>query len=392
MDRKAFASSLSTLPDWKSAVREACGNVLEKLGDAPCDLAVCFVSEPYPGLEGPELAAALQENLPYRVLIGCNSSGVVGAASEVEMRPAVTLLGMHLPGVRLYPFSFSQETGNSIISSAGLLSHLDLYPNEKPRFLLLADPMTCDIVELLGHFNNAYKGLPVVGGLASGAVMGAANKLFMNGQSFGEGAVGVAMTGDVDLEIVVSQGCRPIGRPLVITRAEHNVLYELSGRPAIEQVRTLIGSLRGRDRQLAENTLSVGLVMEEKHAAFGRGDFLIRNIMGFDPDSGALLVGATLHTGQTVQFQVRDAETSTEDLLEQLRREPAYGDVPHGGLLVSCCGRGQNFFGVPDHDIGLIRSAKGTFPMAGFFANGEIGPVGGRNFVHGYTSSLVIFR
>lgn len=380
------------LPDWRDAVSEACGRVLEKLGEHPCDMAVCFISEPYKNLDGAELAAHIQDRLPYRVLIGCNSSGVVGTEREIEMQPAFSILAMHLPGVRLYPFYFSQESGNGLSSSTELLSGLDLYPNEKPRFLLFADPMTCDIVELLSHFNAAYKGLPVVGGLASGAVAGATNKLFLNGACHGEGVVGVAMTGDVEFEVVVSQGCRPVGQSMVITRADRNVLYELSGRPAVEVVQELVRSLKGRDRELAEQTLSVGLAMDEKHDKFDRGDFLIRNIMGFDPETGALLVGAMLHVGQTVQFQVRDAETSTEDLRLRLRQGSSAQGTPHGGVLVSCCGRGQEFFGAPDHDIGLIREAKGAVPMAGFFANGEIGPVGGRNFVHGYTSSLVIIR
>jgi small ligand-binding sensory domain FIST len=316
---------------------------------------------------------------------------VISGRTEVEMEPAVSMLAMHLPGVRLFPFYVSGDDTASLKKGQDLLKTLDIYPNDRPKFLCLADPMTADVTRLLDAFNDGYRGLPVVGGLASGGVMGAANWLCLNGRVYRDGAVGVAMTGDIEFETVVSQGCRPIGKPFVMTRAEGNVLYELAGRPALAVIRELIEALSPKDRSLAEHSLSVGIAMDEKKMEFKRGDFLIRNIMGFDPDNGSLMIGAILKVGQTLQFQLRDAETSDEDL-KHLLANGTHADAPRGGILVSCCGRGRNFYGHPDHDAAAIQGMRGPLPLTGFFANGEIGPIGAKNYVHGYTSSLVILR
>ena len=155
--------------------------------------------------------------------------------------------------------------------------------------------------------------------------------------------------------------------------------------------RDLLQSLPPKDKALSEHSLFVGLAMSEQKSDFKRGDFLIRNIMGFDPDSGALMVGATLRVGQTLQFQIRDAETSTEDLTHMLDLSSKTENTStRGGILVTCCGRGQHLYGELGHDARLIQSLRGPLPLTGFFANGEIGPVSQKNYIHGYTSSLVI--
>ena len=269
---------------------------------------------------------------------------------------------------------------------------MDVYPTDKPRFICLADPITSDVNKFLHAVNDGYKGLPVVGGLASGGVMNMPNWLCLNNNVYTEGMIGVAMTGDIEFDIVVSQGCRPIGKPYVITRADNNVLFELAGRSSLQVVRELLQELPEEDRLLAEQSLSVGLVMNEQKTSFKRGDFLIRNIMGFDPETEALMIGANLKIGQTLQFQIRDADTSSEDLKIMLEKLKDSNGSPKGGVLVSCCGRGQNFYGHPHHDARAIQNSQGPLPLTGFFANGEIGPIGQKNYVHGYTSSLVIFR
>lgn len=391
--RKIFSSALSKHADWQHAVREAALKVKEGLKGASCDLLVCFVSESYEGLDPAGIAASLSRLLPHRVLLGCNASGVVSSKNEIEMEPAVSLMGMHLPEVKLFPFSLSPDQISSFSQSSQLVGLLDVFPNDRPHFLCLADPETTDIMRLLRLFNEGYKDLPVVGGLASGGVVGAENWLFAGGAIQREGAAGVALVGDIEFEVIVSQGCRPVGKPYVITKAEGNVIHELAGRSTLGVVQELFDELSQAERALAEQSLSVGLVMDEKKTAFKRGDFLIRNILGFDPDSGTLTVGAVPRVGQTMQFQIRDAKTSSEDLNVLLEKLPfAEKDRPQGALLISCCGRGREFYGHPDHDVAAIQAARGPLPMTGFFANGEIGPIGKKNFVHGYTSSLVIFR
>jgi small ligand-binding sensory domain FIST len=236
--------------------------------------------------------------------------------------------------------------------------------------------------------------MPLIGGLASGAQQPGENSLFFNEQVFKEGAVGVILTGDVELKTIVSQGCRPIGRPYIVTQAQENVILELAGMPPAHVLQQLFAGLSPGDRALAQRALLLGIVMDEKRQEFRRGDFLIRNLIGLDPETGAMAIGDQIRVGQTVQFQLRDAHTSREDL-ELLLKERADGAKRSGcagGLLFCCLGRGQDLYGEPNVDIRTIQSALGNLPIAGFFCSGEIGPIAGRNFIHGFTSSLGLFR
>jgi len=390
---KVFSSAMSRNKNWREAIAEVSSYVKKALAGKSCDLLIAFLSETYKDFEPSGFASVLSHFIPSGTVIGCNSSGIISDSKEVEMEPAVSVLAMHLPDVKIYPFQLNEADMAGINAGSDLINTLDIYPPDKPHFIVFADPTTFDVVKYLHLSNEGYKGLPVIGGLTSGTVMGVPNWLFLNGVLFQEGLVGVALTGDIEFDVIVSQGCRPVGKPYVITKAEGNVLYELAGRPSLEVVRELIQGLSPKDRKLAEFSLAVGLVMNEQQSVFKRGDFLIRNLVGFDPDANSLMIGSLLKVGQTLQFQVRDAGTSAEDLehfLEGIQGQPK--STPRGGMLVSCCGRGKNFYGTPDHDAKTIQSLQGPLPITGFFANGEIGPVGMKNFVHGYTSSLVIFR
>jgi len=319
-------------------------------------------------------------------LIGCSCSGVIANEQESELEPAISVLAMSLPDVRVTPFYLGSRE-----MPENLVEHLDLYPTEKPNFIVLADPMSCDVDSLVKLFNEGYPGRPVIGGLASGVSVGRPNWLVLGTQAFESGSVGLALSGDIAIETTVAQGCRPVGHPYLVTKADENVIYELAGKPALEALRDVVAGMTPEDRELARTSLFVGLAMSERPHEFHRGDFLIRNLMGFDPGSGALVVGSPLRPGQTIQFQLRDAQTSAEDL-KTLLGEPKPGAPDQGALLFSCTGRGRGLYGMPNHDSRLIQSLRGPIPMAGFFANGEIGPVGGRNFIHGYTSSLAVIR
>ncbi len=399
MGQKIFLSGFAAGKDWRKETEALTAKIHQALGGKSCDLAIFFVSEAFGDFDADAFCRILSGGLRCGSMIGCNASGIIADDREIEMEPGVSVLAMHLPDVKLSPFTLSASEADALQTGPDLLNFLDLYPTDKPHFLCLADPSTCDITKVLNVFNEGYKGLPIIGGLASGGVLGVENWLALNGGLYREGLVGIAMTGKITFEIIVSQGCRPIGQPFVVTAAKNNVIHELAGRPALQVVQDLLQGLPAKDKALSEQALFVGLVMNEKQSTFKRGDFLIRNLVGFDPESGALAIGALPKVGQTIQFQLRDAKTSGEDLEALLGKLPTGGGAhhggqvsPQGGLLVSCCGRGKGLYGEPDHDARMIQSLKGPLPLAGFFANGEIGPVGNKNFVHGYTSSLVIFK
>ena len=362
----------------------------EGLGGS-CDLALLFVTELYQGLNPALLPALIGESLPHTTLIGCNSSGVIGGGREVEMEPAVTLMGMRLPDVRLTPFYISPEDLEQLDGGESILRRLDIYPSEQPKFLGFADPMSCDVEKWIKLFNEGYPGAPIVGGLASGLSIGRPSWMLSDGEAYTEGVVGVALIGDVNFEVAVAQGCRPIGQALIVTKAQGHILFELGGKSPLDVLREVLRELPPQDQDIARQALFVGIAMNECKDHFSRGDFLIRNLMGYDVDTGALMVGTPLHLGQTLQFQLRDAKTSDEDL-KSLLRQMSGSDGTRGALLVSCCGRGKGLYGEADHDSRVIQSMRGPLPLAGFFANGEIGPVGSRNYVHGYTSSLAVIR
>lgn len=393
MGQKLFSSAFTQETDGPNAIRFLASKVNTDLKNKSCDLAILFLSEHYQA--DPKALLEMFKSLSSaECLISCNSSGVIGDKKEVEMEPAISVMAMHLDGAKVVPFSISANQLETFQSGKDLVEYLDVAPVSKPRFICLADPQTCDVGKLLAIFNEGYQNLPLVGGLASGAMVGAKNWISLNGEVNPDGAIGAILLGDVQFEIVVSQGCRPIGEPLIITKSENNVLYELAGKPALQVLSDLFKALPPDDQQLAQHSLFVGLVMDENRHQFERGDFLIRNIMGIDETSGALIIGALLQMGQTLQFQLRDAETSKEDLkilLGKLKHKER-PKTSEGAILVSCCGRGKGLYGELDHDVKIIQAMRGPIPLSGFFANGEFGPVDNKNHVHGYTSSLTIIR
>jgi small ligand-binding sensory domain FIST len=245
----------------------------------------------------------------------------------------------------------------------------------------------------LESWSNAYSGLPVLGGLASGNLMDQSTQLYLNGEVFEEGMVGVSIGGAVKPAGIIAQGCTPIGDTWTITRSERNIIHEIGNRPAYELLAKTFNELAPKEQEMAQGNLFIGLVIDEYLDEFQRGDFLIRNLLGADPRSGAIAVGALARAGQTIQFQRRDATAAHEDMtamLAQARAKLAEQTV-FGGCLCSCNGRGAHLFGKPSHDAGMVQEILGPFGMAGFFCNGEIGPVGTKNFLHGYTASLALF-
>jgi small ligand-binding sensory domain FIST len=389
---KAFADSISVNKDWRKAAAEAARAARAKLGPVPCDLALVFVSQAWDDFDASELPALLGKELAPLHALGCNAAGAIGGRREVEGKPAISILAMRLPEVKIHPFCWSPAELKRFENGRAIVSSLDLYPTDYPKFLAFGDPATCDPERLTGLLNEAYPGAPLVGGLASGLQLRRPSWMLFNNEIIDSGVAGLALTGDVSFDVVVSQGCRPIGEALIVTRAEGNVLQELGGRPPLEVLRETLSRCPPDDQRLARHSLFLGLAMSEGRSGYKRGDFLIRNLMGFDQETGSLVVGSNLRRGQTLQFQLRDAHTSDTDFQAMLGILPDAPAAPRGALLVSCCGRGQGLYGEPDHDAALVQSMAGPLPMAGLFANGEFGPVSGKNYVHGYTSSLVVIR
>ena len=385
-----FAATLSTLPDARQAANEVCAAAGEKLA-APVSLAIVFVSSHH-AAELEAIAGEIRQRLSPGCLLGCTGESIVGVAREVEDEPAVSLWLASLPGVSLEPMhlQFQQTPEGPTITG---------WPDDMPEvwpqgsaLLLLGEPFSFPADWLLERLNEDRPGAPVIGGMASGAHSPGGNRLLLDDRVFDQGAVAALVHGPVRIETVVSQGCRPVGRTFVVTKAEQNVILELSGKPPLEQLQAVFDELPPEEQQLVQRGLHVGRVINEYQEQFARGDFLVRNCLGADRKTGALAIGDYVRPGQTVQFHVRDARTADEDLRELLRSAREKRNSPAAGaLLFTCNGRGTRMFDSPHHDAAALADLLGEIPLAGFFAQGEIGPIGGKNFVHGFTASAALF-
>ena len=312
---------------------------------------------------------------------------MAGGAREVESEPAVSLwLGAGLGPVETFAMEYIRTPSGGAYGGY-------LFPREpKGAHLMICDPFTFPADGLLTHLNEQVPGAVVMGGMASAALAPRQSRLFLDDRVLSAGAVGVHLP-NAEVHPLVAQGCRPIGDAYIITRADGNVIHELGGRPPLVRLREMAVALPSRDTELLAQGLQLGVVIDEYRAEPGQGDFLIRGVVGADPDSGAIAVGDQIQVGQTVQFHVRDAQSADEDLRRALERESAaLGDRrPAGALLFTCNGRGSRLFTEPDHDAGLIAATLGDIPVAGFFCAGELGPVGGQNFLHTFTASIALF-
>jgi len=254
------------------------------------------------------------------------------------------------------------------------------------------DPFTFPAGDLLAHLNQHVPGAVVMGGMASGGLRSGESLLFLDDQVITSGAVGAHLPG-AGIHPLVAHGCRPIGDPYTVTEADGNLIIELGGRPPLARLQDLATALPVQEQELLARGVHLGIVIDEYRTEPGQGDFLVRGIAGADPESGAIAVGGELEVGQTVQFHVRDARSADEDLRRTLEREAAVlgGRPAAGALLFTCTGRGTHMFAEPDHDTGLLAQALGQIPVAGFFCDGELGPVGGQNFLHTFTASIALF-
>ncbi len=387
-----FASALSHESHTDAAVSEVIETIQQRLPEPQAHLSFIFAS-PHHLKALANLLPMVQERLSTSILLGCTGGGVIGDQHEVENRPGLALMTAHLPGVTITPFHIEQGDLEESWPDTYWQQRLSVASDAEPTFVLLPDPFTIDPQKLLDTFNHVFPQRPILGGLASGGQSAASCALFLNNEVV-HGAVGAVLEGNFILRTVVSQGCKPIAQPQVITRCDDHVIFELGGRSALEVIKETIAALSPADQALARTALLMGRVIDEYKENYERGDFLIRTLMGADPKSGAIAVGDSFRPGQTVQLHVRDAETAREDLHALMNAlTPEIATRPaRGALLFSCNGRGAHLYGEPDHDSLVVTETTGAVPIAGFFCNGEIGPIGNTNFLHGFTASIGIFQ
>jgi small ligand-binding sensory domain FIST len=376
-----FASALSLHPDAAEATGEVVGRALEQLGAQP-DLAVLFCS-PHHVDAFADIAATVRALARPEVFVGATAVAIVAGAREIEDDPAVGLWVARLAAaprpVRLTAVRTPSGVALQGLSAAAF--------GAGDVLLLLADPFSLPVDAIVDGLGELDPPVPVVGGVASAAGAPGGNRLVVDDQVVDDGGVGVVLPSAVATSVVVSQGCRPVGDPMIVTRAAGNLIVELAGRPALDRLDEVVLSAGADERTQLAAGLHLGIAIDEHRMTFGRGDFLVRSVVGADRGAGALAVGDRVPVGTTVQFQVRDADAADEDL-----REVLAGTSGDGALVFTCNGRGRRLFGEPDHDALAVQRALGSDAVAGMFCAGEIGPVGGRSFLHGFTASVVIFR
>ncbi len=383
--RARAGAGISTRPDPLAAGVEAAGETAQQIGGAEVDLAVVFASGT--NLRAPEaVLEGVRSALAPGALVGCAAGGVLGAGRELESESAVAVWAARFSGTG------AAETFHVTMGEDG--DTIDGLPPlaGSSGVILLTDPYSFSPDLALAELAAHAPAVPVLGGLASGRTPAGGSALFVGDRVYEEGAAGVRLRG-IEMLPCVSQGAAPVGRELTITAAESNIIYELAGRPALDSVEQIVGELTQRERVLLSEGLLIGIVIESGHPEYEQGDFLVRGVLGADPESRGLIVGAPVQEGQIVRLHARDAQSADEDLRRalRLRVEALAGEPPAGAIVFSCNGRGRAMFGTPDHDALAISEELGGAPTAGFFAAGEIGPVGGRSFLHGFTATIAVF-
>lgn len=383
-----FGDGLVADADLCAAAEAAVAQALDPLEGRTPDLACVFVS----GADPEDVAAALElatSRTGASTVIGCSAGGVIGGGHGIEAAGAVSVWTAVLPGVRLRSFHLEVMPAEGGMAVVGLPDRAE----QDAVAVVLADPWSFPVDGFVERSNDALPGLPLVGGLAGSTAGRGSTRLLVDGVVHDRGAVGVLLGGPVGARPVVSQGCRPVGPAMTVTAADGNAVLGLAGTPALLKLEEVVEALEPTEQALVSSGLQLGIAMDEYAEHHEQGDFLIRGIAGADDLRQGLVVGDLVPVGRTVRFQVRDAAAADTDLRETLERFRWQGtlDTVEGALLFTCNGRGAFLFGTPDHDVQVVREELATSGVAGFFAAGEIGPVAGRNHVHGFTASMLVF-
>ena len=389
-----WSSAVDTDDSLDVAVEQAAERIFLGLDRQEPDLLIAFVSSQH-AARFDAVSELLHREFENAFVFGCCAGGVIGGGREVEDRPGLSLTGALLPGVKL--------KGTHLDAAQTPPPHADvrvwedalrMTANQQPSFLVLADPYSFETEAYVRGLDRVYPLSPKIGGLASGARQVGGTALYLGNQVYHSGSVTLALTGNVEIDAVIAQGCRPIGDPMFVTAAHENLIRELDGRAPRDAISALFERMPAADRELFSQSLFLGLAMRKDASQYVPGDFLIRNILGMDPQSGALWVNANVPANSVIQFHLRDAATSAYDLERTLRGYRASRSVGPdcGALLFSCNGRGLGLYGQADHDSNAFRRLVADLPIGGFFCSGEIGPIQNATYLHGYTSAFAVFR
>ena len=380
-----FAAALSREPNAGAAAAEAAHSLAGAIGPAPSAVAVFATPDLMSDVEG--ILDGIAAHLSPGSLVGCTGEAVIACGAEVEQGPGLALWGGHLtePPRTLDLSARPHEDGVEIV---GLPDDLD---RRERLIILLADPFTFPVDAALALIHERSPSTRVVGGLASGGRSPGEHRMVIDGQVRSDGAVALVLDA-AEAVTVVSQGCRPVGHDMVITAADGPIIEELASRPALARLKELVDAAEPSERDLLAGGLLAGLVIDENRPDYAIGDYLMRGVRGTDTERGALLVGERVRVGQTMRFHVRDAASASADLRRALRHgAEQLTAAADAALLFTCNGRGTSLFGTPDHDASAVIDELGDIPTVGLFCNGEIGPVGSRNFLHGFTATLAVF-
>jgi len=388
-----WISTISQANIWETAINECVEQILPGISNDNVDALFVFCS---PDLQNDydHLLSRLTSQFHNAQILGCSAGGVIGGGLEIEQSSALGITAAHLPGVDIKTFALSASDVPDLDSGPNSWRetiNVDLDPLS--HFVLLADPFSFPADNFIQGMDFAYPNSVKIGGLASGATRSGENSLFLGSSVFHSGAVGIALSGNVSIDTIVAQGCKPIGDVMRITESEHNILKSLDNENPINVLKSLYDSLDSDNQKLMQHSLFVGVVMDGFIDTPKHGDFLIRNIMGLDNRTGFMTIGELLKEGQLIQFHLRDSQTSSEDL-DGLLKTYSSSNTPKdsGALLFSCLGRGKYLYGVENYDSNLVENHLPGLPLTGFFCNGEIGQVSGTTYLHGYTSSFGIFK
>jgi|TARA_B110000116_G_scaffold96652_1_gene84343 small ligand-binding sensory domain FIST len=389
-----WASHLSTQNNIEACVDESVEAILSQMDGKSVDLTIIFVSPQFKD-KYEEIPKLIRDRISSKHFLGCSGGGIIGGGKEAEQQAAFSMTCANLPDVEIQGIHTDtmklpdQDTAPSVWRE-----WLGVDVEKNPSFIFLADPFSFQGEEFLAGVDFAYPNSSKVGGLASGAQAQGGNALYLNDKIHNNGLIGLALSGNIGMDTIVAQGCRPIGEPVKVSKCDGTLLTGMDGQPPLELLQSVYEGLDENDKSLVQTSLFLGIEMDPLKDNPQQGDFLIRNIMGVEREIGGIHVGTLLREGQLVQFHLRDKAMSAEDLKLMLTRYKANKNFKNtsGALLFSCLGRGQYLYGKPNHDADMFRDHIGDIPLGGFFCNGEIGPVGKTTFLHGYTSSFGIFH
>jgi small ligand-binding sensory domain FIST len=384
-----WASAISTAADAAEAVDDAVEQVAAQLGSRRPQVIFAFMTQAF-AAEYASLQARVRAQWSDALLFGCSASGVIGGGREIEEAGAVSITAAHLPNVKLIASHFESRALPPVYAERiAWQTALNLHGVPEPQFLIVSDPFSFDSEEFVRGLDRAFPASTKIGGLASGGRQPGEGVLLLGERIYHSGAIVLVLSGELRIESIVAQGCRPIGEPMFVTNCHGNLLRELDGRVPRDVLSELYDRLSERDQGLLGRSLFVGLAMPGERPSIQAGEFLIRNVLGMDPQTGAIWVGAELEPNSIVQFHLRDALSSAQDL-ERALLNFASDATPAAALLFSCVGRGVGLYGSADHDSNALKRRLGELPVGGFFCSGEIGAVQGMTQVHGYTSAVAI--